>query len=306
MATINLSPGTLAPPACYETEQDRFDAYVAKIVATILGGLQWEFLSAAPIDLQSYWLRKLTDTRPKGPRQYVVADGRWVPWLEVPLLVDSSAGVANAYTAVSGHNLLTAAIHTTGRRVVFTAAATNTGASTLDLDGTGAVAIVRAGANALLAGDLVSGMLYEVIWNSAGGGRWELTTPVPPYVATAPTYPAALTGAIPAAGAVTTLPHGQAKKPEFVDARLVCTSADRGFSAADELSIESCFWSGANTGIPAFSVARDATNVTIMRPSEALVVYNVGKAGGTSYSAGAADQLDLTKWTLKVNCIYLP
>ncbi len=306
MASIKLAPGVLNPPACYETEQQRFEAYVAKIIATILGGLQWEFQTGAPVDLGLYWLRRGSDGRPLGGRQYVVADGRWEPWLEVPIVVESSGGVANTYTATTGNSLTSGAVIIPGRRVLFIAAATNTGASTLNVDGTGAVDITRHNAASLIAGDLAAGAIVDVVYNSTGGGRWELQTPVPPSVATAPTYPPGMTGAVPAAGAVTTLAHGQGKKPDFVDARLVCTSADRGFSAGDELNFNSCFWSGANTGIPAFGIGRDANNVTVMRASEAVVVFTVAKTGGTSYSAGAADQLDLTKWTLKVNCIFLP
>lgn len=305
MAKINLSPGTLSPPACYEDEQQRFEAFVAKIVATIVGGFQWEFSTSSPVDLQSYWLRKASDGRARGPANYIIADGRWVPWLATLVHAESSGGVANAYTATTGFNLLTGAVKTTGRQVFFIPAATNTGASTLDVDGVGASPIVRHGGTALLAGDLVVNAGYIVVWNSTGGGRWELATPVPPSTTAAPTYFES-TGAVPAAGAVTTIPHGQLTKPEFVDAKLVCTSADRGFSVGDEIDIEQCFWSGANTGIPAFAVSRDTTNIVVQRPSEAVVVFHVAKTGGTSYSAGAADQLTLANWSIKVNAIFVP
>jgi hypothetical protein len=300
MASINLTPGTLSPPACYASEQDRFNAYVAKIVSTILGGIQWEDGIAPPIDLALYWLRKMSDGRYKGIRKYT-ADGRWVPLLESRWIPDSFGGVLNAYTATTGHSLVAASVQRTGVSVLFVAAATNTGASTLDVDGTGPIAIKRHGNTDLQAGDIVSGGIYEVIYN-ATGARWELATPVPPNTVTAPTY-VPLTGAVPAAANITAMPHGQFKAPEFIDVRLVCIAADRGYSIGDEVSIESFFWSGLGTGVPAFTVERDTTNVRVIRLSDApQTVFVTGKGAGAAYDVAA----NMASWTIKADCQFLP
>lgn len=301
MSSIKLQPGTLSPPACYDSEQARFEAYVAKIVATSIGGLQWETQQGAPVDLGVYWLRSTSDGRARGPRAYNTVDGRWVPWMEGRWVPDSSGGAANAYTATTGHNLLAGTIQRTGVKVLFVPVATNTGASTLNVDGTGAIAITRHGAAALQPGDLPLNSIAEVVFN-ASGPRWELATPVPPATATAVTY-LALTGAVPAAGAVTTLPHGQFKAPEFMDAKLVCTADDRGYSINDEVNLESFFWTGSNAGTPAFTVERDTTNVRVIRLSDApQVVYVTAKGGGAAYGTAA----DMSKWSLKINCQFLP
>lgn len=300
MSSIKLQPGTLSPPACYDTEQARFEAYVAKIVATIIGGLQWETQQGAPVDLGVYWLRSMSDGRARGPRAYNTTDGRWVPWMEGRWIPDSSGGSANAYTATTGHNLLAGTVQRTGVKVVFIPAATNTGASTLNVDGTGPIQITRHNASDLIAGDLVVNSIAEVVFN-ASGNRWELSTPVPPPTAGLSTY-VELTGAVPAAGASTTLPHGQFKAPEFFNPRLICTAADRGYSIGDRVELTSCFWTGSNTGIPAFTVESDATNLNIIRSSSVTSVFIAPKGGGAAYDVAA----DMTKWTIKVNCQFLP
>lgn len=302
MASIKNTPGTLSPPACYASEQERFEAYVAKIISTIIGGLQWESGNASPVDLGLYWLRLNSDTRPRGPRHYSAADGRWIPWLEIPLIPDSSGGAADAYTVTTGHNLVTSAVQITGRRVLFTAIATNTGASTLAVDGTAAVQIVRHNATPLAAGDIISGTVLEVVYNTAGGGRWELQTPVPPPADTTPTFEVLEAAAPPGAGSSVTLSHSGTSVPEVVDVRLVCTAADRGYSIDDEVSLGSFFWSGSNTGIPAFTVAITDNQVIVIRSSSASVVYLCPKGGGSAYDTPA----DMAKWSLRASCIFFP
>lgn len=301
MASINLQPGVLPPPACYASEQERFEAYVAKIVAIILGGIQWEFGASVPIDLALYWLRKNSDTRPRGPRVYSAADGRWVPWLEIPIMPDSSGGSANAYTVTTGHNLTGSAVQITGRRIIFTVAAANTGASTLAVDGGTAVAIVRHSGVALQSGDLVGDCIYEAVYNAAAGGRWEIVNNLPPPSDVTATYEST-EASVPSAGTVVTIPHGGTVKPGNVDVRLECLEANRGYEAGDEVDVGSCFWAGLNTGIPAFTVAVTDTHVLVIRSSSATSVFVAPKDAGAAYNLA----MDLTKWKLKVYCVFHP
>lgn len=86
----------------------------------------------------------------------------------------TSGGSSNAYTFTSDS---VAAITTlaAGRRLTFVANHTNTGASTLNVDGIGATAIRKGGANsALVANDIVSGGVYDVVYN---GTYWTLLNP---------------------------------------------------------------------------------------------------------------------------------
>lgn len=83
----------------------------------------------------------------------------------------SSGGSSNAYTytSPSGH-AFTALV--TGSRITFKANHTNTGAATLAVDGLTATAIRKTnGATALAAGDLVSGQIYDVVYD---GTFWVL------------------------------------------------------------------------------------------------------------------------------------
>jgi hypothetical protein len=52
MAEIQNIAGTLPPPACYASEQERFEAYVASIISIISGGVQWEASQIAPVEVR--------------------------------------------------------------------------------------------------------------------------------------------------------------------------------------------------------------------------------------------------------------
>lgn len=72
------------------------------------------------------------------------------------------------------------------------------------------------------------------------------------------------TDGIPAYGASATFVHGFSPAiPSMVRAVLKCTGTNNGFVAGDEVDIAKVGWSAANTGIPAFTVTADATNVVV-------------------------------------------
>jgi hypothetical protein len=77
-------------------------------------------------------------------------------------------------TGVAGTDTITASTtpaptaYTTGQVFRFTAAATNTGAVTLNVASLGARSLTKQGGSALAAGDLVSGRVYEVLVTAAG------------------------------------------------------------------------------------------------------------------------------------------
>lgn len=303
MASIKNTPGTLSPPACYASEQERFEAYVAKIISTIIGGLQWEAGNAAPVDLGLFWLRLNSDTRPRGPRQYSAADGRWIPWLEVPLIPDSSGGGANAYTITTGHNLTTAAVQITGRRVLFTAAATNTGASTLAVDGTSAVALVRDGGNALQAGAIISGGIYEAVYNAAGGGRWEIQSPMPVPADQQPVYITTAEFAVPAAASFVEVSHSEAKVPFAVRVVAVCKTGVNGYSVGDELAIEgiAADFSASDEDGPAYLVSANTTKITVSAATAANgQTYPARTGGNADWGAASAN------FMLKAYLTFLP
>lgn len=87
----------------------------------------------------------------------------------------TSGGSSNAYTFTSDAPGAISSAYAAGMAFVFKANHTNNGASTLDVDGVGAVAIRKGGAaTALAANDIVADGMYAVFYN---GTYWILINP---------------------------------------------------------------------------------------------------------------------------------
>lgn len=87
----------------------------------------------------------------------------------------TSGGSANAQTFTSDVPGAISTAYAAGMGFVFVAGYTNTGACTFNVDGVGAVAIRKGGANsALVANDIVAGGVYFVVYN---GTYWTLLNP---------------------------------------------------------------------------------------------------------------------------------
>lgn len=83
----------------------------------------------------------------------------------------TTGGTANAITITPN---VTYASYFNGLRISFTAGLTNTGATTLNLGGLGAVELRGYNDVALTGGEIVAGRIYDVIHN---GTRWNLSAP---------------------------------------------------------------------------------------------------------------------------------
>ena len=74
-------------------------------------------------------------------------------------------------TSVAGTNTITASLpapftaYATGQKFHFIAAATNTGAVTINIGGVGAKSVTKQGTSALVAGDLIASAAYEVVYD---------------------------------------------------------------------------------------------------------------------------------------------
>ena len=92
----------------------------------------------------------------------------------------TTGGTANAITVTAASGFSS---YANGRVVVFVAGATNTGATTLNVNSIGAKAVLKAtgtGAAALGVADIQSGCIYTVRYNTAlngGAGAWLLINP---------------------------------------------------------------------------------------------------------------------------------
>lgn len=88
------------------------------------------------------------------------------------------SGAVNAYVVTMADTRLS---ESDGDEVIFFATHTNTGAATLNVDGLGAKAIVRADGNAVTADDLQNGLLY-VLRFDASNSRYQLVGPSTSYL----------------------------------------------------------------------------------------------------------------------------
>ena len=174
-AVITLSAGTLPPPSCYATEQERLNAYVAAITATLTGGIQWQSSQGAPSDLTLYWLRLDVSNRPVEALKYSATDGAWVRFLdEVIFLGDATGTLGNYQSAPVPQFLTSATAYAYGRMYVFKAPHTNTGPATLNINLLGSRPITRAGAVVLVAGDIVVEQMVIVVFD---GTNFQMLNP---------------------------------------------------------------------------------------------------------------------------------
>ena len=175
MATITLTPGVLPQPACYGSEQDRFDAYVASIIAAISGGIQWVAQDSAPADLTLYWLRLDAAGRPMEALKWSIPDGAWVRFKAEVINTATAGGAANAYTLTNSPAMTAATAYAVGQAFTFKATFANTGTATLNVDGLGAKTIKKlGGASDLIQNDIITNQMVKVVYD---GTNFQIVNP---------------------------------------------------------------------------------------------------------------------------------
>ena len=166
MAEIQLEPGTLPGyPPCYSSEQERFDAYVAAIIAEIIGGIQWQATETAPTDTDLWW-QKMDGPRIVEYLKWSTADGAWIrPFSEV-INTGTAAGAGNAYTITNAPPMTAATAYRSGTTFTFRANHANTGSVTLSIDGLPPKELRKLGGTAqLLADEIVAGQMIVAIYD---------------------------------------------------------------------------------------------------------------------------------------------
>jgi hypothetical protein len=259
MPEINLTAGTLPPPACYASEQDRLDAYAEAIIAQYSAPPEWSAGAVAPADLSLYWLRLDSNQNPVEVLKYnTTAPAGWSR-VQTQFTYGVGAGVANAYTLTltpvsPGVNQA----YRTGVSYVFVGSIVNTGASTLSVDGLAIKAITKFGTVPLVAGDIRAGQVCVVVYDgtrfqllnpgnvgpsnfSSGIDRQFLRTNSTPATVWESGYitPVASYLAIPASGFAVTFFHGLGVDPLTWDIGIICTTADVGYALDDYISAKS-------------------------------------------------------------------
>jgi hypothetical protein len=94
-----------------------------------------------------------------------VRDGEFV-------FLGTAGGTANALTAVAPNTI---SAYTSGQSFEFVAASANTGATTINIDGVGAVAITKQGALPLEQNDINAGAVVRITYD---GTQWQLASGV--------------------------------------------------------------------------------------------------------------------------------
>lgn len=186
---------------------------------------------------------------------------------------------ANVYAATLSPAATT---YTVGMVVRIKVANTNTGASTLNVNGLGAKTIKKRTGADLLANDLLANQVAEFVFD---GTNFQLQNPgAGEFVGT---------GSIPGASAATQIAHGLGAKPTRVRVVLMNNTAavDLGFAQNDEVDVAGAN-NSANSNV-AFSVSVDATNVTVART-------NAGNLQVIPKTGGAPAGFTVANWIIKV------
>lgn len=303
MPSLTLTAGTLPspgnpPPGCYASEQARFNAYVASIIATLsTTGSVYVQPTAPTIDSQGIWVQ--TDASPatviKG--LYAVAGGAWKPIDPSQLYVGfSDSSVTVNQVQISGTPAFPSSYaYTTGDVWIVKVNLANSGPPTLKVGSLAAVNITIAGvsapANALLAG-------YTYIF-SYNGTNFELLNPNPQtQISTAfqklKTYTYSSIPAVNAGTSVSLGAHGLGAQPTFLDMYWLCVNTGDGSFAVGQrvpwAAVGGVYTTGGFSfnvpGAAAYPIS-DATNCYIifgkLGGGDAFSAYNavhLGEGGG--------------------------
>ena len=313
---IELTAGTLAPPACYQTEQERLDAFVAATTATATGGIQWQAGTTAPSDLTLYWLVTDVNGRPLDIMKYSVSDGAWVRVLSAIVFCgDAGSTAINDLTVAPVPAFLTnASAYQYGRMYVFKCPNNTTGPVTIRVNGLAQKAITKRGTTALATGDMLVGQMVFIVYDGTqfqllsqpasttvavaditpGTDRQFLRTNATPLAA----WESAYFGeekSVPGAGSIQTWSHGLGVTPLLVSVRFRCTSAagDLGYVEDEEVDALGVFGT-SGTDQYLMVVGANSSQIFCVRNSQT----GSGLQLANKSTGSTAVAMDLAKWSL--------
>lgn len=322
MPEINLTAGVLPPPACFASEQDRLDAYAAAMIAQFATSPEWVATDVAPVapNLGLYWLRLDSGGNPVEVLKYnATAPAGWAR-LTTQFTYGVGGGAPNAYTvtlspASPGVNQA----YRTGAAYAFGAAAANTGASTLDVDGKGPKAITKYGTTALAANDILGGQMCVVVYDGTrfqllnpglnigpanfapGTDRQFLRTNSTPASVWESGYitPVANYQAIPAAGSSVTFSHGLGVDPLTWDVGIICTDVggDATYALNDYIPVGSILRTDLSQSDLRITSYSNATVIGMVRSNFVSGIYVNGK------TTGVLTAINESKWKVMARAI---
>ena len=176
MPTVDISAGTLPPPTCYASEQDRLDAYAAALIANINTGAEWSTSQAAPGNTGLYWLRTDALKRPVEVLKFsaVAGDSDFIRLSSEVVFAGTSTGAAGVYAVINSPPYPSpGSAYRTGQIYTFIANHTNAAGCTLNVDAQGAKTITKDATVALSANDILIGQVVSVLYD---GVNFQLLT----------------------------------------------------------------------------------------------------------------------------------
>jgi hypothetical protein len=194
---------------------------------------------------------------------------------------------ATTIATVSGTDTLTGSLtpaivaYATGNLFSFVAVATNTGATTINLNSLGAKSITKSGTTALVAGDIVSGQVYLIEYD---GTRFQLINPSTSGVSSISFGSTGLTPATATSGAVTVAGTLAAANGGTGTTGTTANLTVDGTNAVGFLNIPQNSQSAAYTLVLAdagkhiFHPSTDANARTYTIPANGSVAYPIGTA----------------------------
>jgi hypothetical protein len=168
MPTIDISAGTLPPPTCYASEQDRLDAYAAALIGNLNTGAEWASSQTVPGNPGLYWLRTDISNRPVEVLKFSSAagDAQFIRLSSEVVFAGTASGAAGVYAVINSPPYPSpASAYRTGQIYTFIANHTNTAGCTLNVDGQGAKTITKDATVALSANDILTGQVVSVLYD---------------------------------------------------------------------------------------------------------------------------------------------
>lgn len=207
------------------------------------------------------------------------------------------SGAADAYVVDALTNHYDFEAHKDGQQLRFIPDNVNTGASTVNVSGLGVKDIKTPAGGDPIAGDIPAGVQVTLQYDLAND--WYTLVNVATGGASTQVFTESFTSAeqtITAAGPLT-VAHGLSAAPQLIQARLICKTAELGYSIGDEIIINPAGNDPGASLARGLSIVPDGTNLNIRYGSDANTFSIIQKGtGGVQSITNANWKLILKAW----------
>ena len=317
--TIPITVGTLPQGFCPSTEQERADGAGA-IYSVTIGDYYGRFVTSsstpAPEDQDKLWLKLDGSGNPIGFFLYIGGD--WVQVDPPNVWVGDGGGSTNAYT-LDVANYPSATGPRTNDVFIFSIPTSlqNTGASTLNLNGTGAKSLKSATAD-LWSGALESNKWYTAVFDGTAyeviSIRQLIASDIPAgddgdffrtrdvlgvLTSKFESYFEGAETSIPGVANAASFAHGLGSVPIIVNVRLRCKTADIGYSVGDEVDLSCVYFAASSQILPVFTINVSSISIELLRTAIATAVQMVHNGTGAENTSIAEGSWKLVCYAIK-------